>query len=172
MPQSVKRKYEAMFLVDSAVATAEWDSIVDAINTIMKRGDADIISLNKWDERRLCHEVKKRKRGTYVLCYFNALPSAIKGIERDVQISEVLLRVLILSTKNIPEEIINKPTPAMKAARREAAARETAESATAVEEEADVSEDAVKEQGEDVVASEAGSDDTSAVEDAADTVND
>ena len=95
MANSVMRKYEGMFLADSAVSTSDWDGVLESIKTVMSRAGAEIVSLDKWDDRRLCYDIKGHNRGTYLLCYFNAPPAVISGIERDVQISEVLLRVLI-----------------------------------------------------------------------------
>lgn len=115
MANSVMRKYEGMFLVDAAAASADWDGIVGQITTVLDRAEAEIISLNKWDDRRLCFEIKKRNRGTYILCYFNALPESLANIERDVQISEDILRVLILRADRIPQDILDIPTPAMAA---------------------------------------------------------
>jgi len=124
LANSVVRKYEGMFLVDSASATSDWDGVIESIKTIMARAGAEIDSLNKWDDRRLCYEIKGHNRGTYLLCYFDAPPGSISGIERDVQISEVLLRVLILNAEQIPEEITTALTPAMAAKKREQEAAE------------------------------------------------
>ncbi|MCF7958149.1 MAG: 30S ribosomal protein S6, partial [Phycisphaerae bacterium] len=74
-----------------------------------------MVSLNKWDDRRLCFEIQKRNRGTYILCYFNTLPESLSNIERDVQISEDILRVQILRADRIPQDILDIPTPAMAA---------------------------------------------------------
>jgi len=124
LANDLKRKYEAMFLVDSAEATAKWDDVLAAINTVMERAEASVLSLQKWDERRLAYEIAGRKRGMYILCYFEAVPAKISSIERDVQLSESLLRVLILSADVIPEAVISIPTPAMV---REEAERKAAE---------------------------------------------
>lgn len=124
MSSSLKQTYEAMFLVDSAEATANWSDITDAVNTVMERAEAEVISLRKWDERRLTYEVAGRKRGTYILCYFKSAPSVISGIERDVQLNESLLRVLILRADHITEESMQSPTPAMA---KESAERKAAE---------------------------------------------
>ena len=113
LSSSLKQTYEAMFLVDSAEATANWSETITAVNTVMERAEAEVISLRKWDERRLIFEIAKCKRGTYILCYFKSDPSAISGIERDVQLSESLLRVLILRADQITEESMQAPTPAM-----------------------------------------------------------
>ncbi len=113
LSSSLKQTYEAMFLVDSAEATANWSDVLTAVNTVMERAEAEVISLRKWDERRLIYEIAGSKRGTYILCYFKSDPSAISGIERDVQLSESLLRVLILRADPITEEAMQAPTPAM-----------------------------------------------------------
>jgi small subunit ribosomal protein S6 len=118
------RKYEGLFLADSAAATSSWDGVLATVNTIMSRAGAEVLSLEKWDDRRLCYPIDGRNRGCYLLSYFNADPSRVKGIERDVQISDDLLRVMILRADQIPEEIQAIPTPAMLAAKQ---ARETAD---------------------------------------------
>lgn len=127
--------YEAMFLVDSAKAAADWTGIEDAIKLVMQRGDAVLVSMKKWDERRLAYEVKGCSRGTYILCYFKADGSRIRDIERDVQLSEQFMRVLILSAEG-RETDVGKETPTMKVEReirekREAAEAKVAEAATA-----------------------------------------
>jgi small subunit ribosomal protein S6 len=91
-----KRLYEAMFLVDSALAT-DWDGIIKTIKDILSRVNAEIVSLDKWSERKLTYEIEHKSRGTYILCYFRADSSRIKEIERAAQLSERIMRVLILS---------------------------------------------------------------------------
>ena len=54
-----KRLYETMFLVDTAKATADWDGILGAIQTVLDRAEVDVVSLRKWDERKLAYDVKK-----------------------------------------------------------------------------------------------------------------
>jgi ribosomal protein S6 len=110
-----------MFLVDASDAVADWDKMLQTIRTVFERAGADELSLEKWDERRLCFNVAGRTRGTYILCYIQCDPQAIHGIERDVQLSETLLRVMILSGESIPAEIREKPTPAMLEKERESA---------------------------------------------------
>lgn len=103
--------YEAMFLVDSSQAGADWEGIEANIKNILERAKAEVVSLKKWDERTLAYEIKRQSRGTYILCYFRAESDKITGIERDVQLSEQILRVLILSAEG-REQDIQKETPA------------------------------------------------------------
>ena len=111
MANSVTRKYEGMFLVDSARATANWDQTLEAVNNVLARAGAEVLSVKKWDDRRLCYEIKGHARGTDILTYFNCLTEKISGIERDVQISEDIMRVMILRADRIPEEMQAILTP-------------------------------------------------------------
>jgi small subunit ribosomal protein S6 len=104
---AVKKLYEAMFLVDSAQAS-DWDAVVKTIETILKRSDAEIVVIRNWGERKLAYDIDHKTRGTYVLCFFKADGSGIPNIEKDVQLSEQVLRVLILSTETREERDIEK----------------------------------------------------------------
>ena len=112
MPTSeIKRTYEAMFMVDSAQTTSNWDGVLSEINTLFERVKAEVIGVHKWEENRLCYEIKGCKRATYILSYFRVLPDAIKGLERDIQINEIILRVLVLRADHVsPEEMANPKT--------------------------------------------------------------
>jgi small subunit ribosomal protein S6 len=66
-----KKLYEAMFLVDSAKAAADWEGLQRHIRNILERAEAEIVSIKKWDERKLAYDIGRNSRGTYVLCYFN-----------------------------------------------------------------------------------------------------
>lgn len=108
METVAKRLYEGMFLVDSAQAAADWDGTLSVINTILKRADAEVVSMEKWQERKLAYDIDHKTRGTYILCYFKADGVRIAGIEKDVQLSEKVMRVLVLGTEKRPPEMIER----------------------------------------------------------------
>jgi len=107
------KTYEAMFLVDSALAASDWNDVIGAITNIMERIGAEVLSLRKWDERRLAYPIEKKERGTYILCYFKVDSQKITQIEREVQLSEKLMRALILTADHLTAEDMEKETPAM-----------------------------------------------------------
>jgi len=111
----VKKLYEAMFLVDSAQAVADWDGSLAAIRNILERAEAEIVSIRKWDERKLAYKIEGKSRGTYILCYFRVDGEKVRDIERDVQLSEQIMRVLILSAEHMIQGDIERDTPAMRA---------------------------------------------------------
>ena len=103
-----------MFLIDSADAGSDWDGINAAIKRTLERAEAEIVSIRKWDDRRLAYDIKGTSRGTYILCYFKVDGRKIQAIEKAVQLSEKIIRVLILSTEQMSQEDIEKDTPATK----------------------------------------------------------
>ena len=102
------RLYEAMFLVDSADATADWEGVDSAVKNILERAGVEIVSMKKWDDRQLAYEINGKEKGTYILCYFKAEGKKIRGIERDVQLSERIMRVLILCAERQGIENVEK----------------------------------------------------------------
>jgi len=111
---AVKKLYEGMFLIDSAEAARDWDGIIELVTKMLTKADAEIVSLRKWDERPLAYTIRRCARGTYILAYFRAGGQKIHEIERDVQLSERVMRVLILRADHLTEEDIAKATPAMR----------------------------------------------------------
>lgn len=122
--------------MDTALAAQDWQVILDEVQRIMDRAEAEVVSLKKWDERRLCYDIQKKSRGTYILVYFNCETGKIGGIERDVQLSELITRVLVLRTDRMSPEDLERLTPL------EAAAAEEAERAAAAEARAEAAAEA------------------------------
>ena len=112
--ETKKKLYEAMFLVDSGDAGSDWDGILAAIKKILKKAKAEVVSMRKWDDRRMAYEIKGKGRGTYILCYFRSDGQKNPEIEKGVQLSEKIMRVLILSVDWMTTEDIEKDTPSTK----------------------------------------------------------
>lgn len=97
------RRYEGMFLFDNTVAH-DWKAVEQEVRRLCERIGATLQVCLKFDERKLFYEIKRRKRGTYVLAYFDADPSRIVDLERDARLSEVILRALVLRSENATDE--------------------------------------------------------------------
>ncbi len=108
METGVKKLYEAMFLIDSAEAAKDWDGIIELITKMLSKIEAEVVSLKKWDERPLAYPIKRCTRGTYILSYFRADGRRIHELERDVLLSERIMRALILRMDHMTEEDIAK----------------------------------------------------------------
>jgi ribosomal protein S6 len=78
------------------------------INRVLERAEAEVVAIRKWADRKLAYEIDHKTRGTYILCFFKAAPSKISAMEKDVQLSEKIMRAMITSTEGRSETILNK----------------------------------------------------------------
>jgi small subunit ribosomal protein S6 len=106
MTQKRTYTYEAMFLLSQAVA-ADFAGAIAHIREVIARGNGSIIAMKKWDERRLAYEIEGQKRGVYILAYFTAPGPDIAHIERDCNLSEKILRAMVLRCDHLTAEEIN-----------------------------------------------------------------
>jgi small subunit ribosomal protein S6 len=97
------KRYEAMFLFDNT-ASHQWSEMEAEVRRLCNRIQADLQVCVKFDERKLAYEIRGRKRGTYVLTYFDAEPNRIADLERDARLSEFILRTLVLRADSISAE--------------------------------------------------------------------
>lgn len=104
-------QYEAMYLFDPTFGTS-WDDCETEIKRLMTRAEAELLFCKKWDERRLAFKVKGRKRGVYVLTYFKSDPAKIEPLERDIRLSESILRALILRADEITPDLMERAAEA------------------------------------------------------------
>jgi small subunit ribosomal protein S6 len=88
--------YEGMFLLNQQAVSTDFASAIEHIRDILNRAEAEILILSRWDERKLAYEIKNQKRGLFILAYFKARASQIANIDRDCNLSEQVLRSLII----------------------------------------------------------------------------
>jgi len=99
------KRYEAMFLFDNA-AFKDWSDVESEVRRLCDRIGAQLQVCVKFDERKLAYEIRGRKRGTYVLTYFDAPPQRIADLERDARLSEMILRHLVLRAHKMTDEAL------------------------------------------------------------------
>ena len=97
------RMYEGLFLIDNAHAGTEWDNVVKHIHDILQKNAVEILKTEKWGEKKLAYKIKGHKRGTYLLIHFNAKNTAIAPIKRDFQLSDYIIRSLIIKDNKIED---------------------------------------------------------------------
>lgn len=107
------RRYEAMFLVESGLASRDWDGTEKQLKEIVEKSGATILSCGKWDERKLAFEIRSAKRGTYWLCYFRSPTDAPGKIRRSTALSEMVLRGMVLAldeAEEVPQDVTTRRT--------------------------------------------------------------
>src|SRR5205085_3384420 len=104
------KQYEAMFLLPAG-ASAELENSLNTVRGIIERHGGEVMVLKKWDERKLAYEIKRNKRGLYIIAYFRAPGTIVSAIERDVNLSEDILRVLVTDATHLNKDEMDKVEP-------------------------------------------------------------
>ncbi len=108
-----------MFIISDTVAGSDWEAAVKHVEDLLKNRGAEILKSEKWEDRKFAYKLKGHKRGAYLLVYFNAPEDSISLIKRDFELSDNVLRTLIVKVDKIkeskPEEETEKPVEKIKA---------------------------------------------------------
>ncbi|MBX3384425.1 MAG: 30S ribosomal protein S6 [Phycisphaeraceae bacterium] len=106
MPAKRMYNYEAAFLLSQSTAADLAGAIAHINDILVTRGHAQILAMKKWDDRRLAYEIDGQKRGVYILTYFRAAGTDVAHIERDCNLSEKIMRTMILRADHLTDEEI------------------------------------------------------------------
>lgn len=87
--------YEGLFLMNQAAIGGGMGAALDHIREVLGRIDAEIITLRKWDDRKLSYPVKRQKRGIYLLAMFRADGTRLSEAENTFNLSEQVLRMMV-----------------------------------------------------------------------------
>ena len=93
---TAKRPYEITILVNAGQARADEEGTLAHVRGLFEAEGAEWIELERWEERKLAYPVLGETSALYLNGYFYAPSEAIAAIERRCQLSEVVLRQLII----------------------------------------------------------------------------
>jgi small subunit ribosomal protein S6 len=110
-PEQPTTQYEAMFLLPPGAAMDQDGTGLRLCRSIIERHGGQVIVIKRWDERKLYYEVNGQKRGTYVIAYFRSPGNAVGPIERDVKLSDDVLRVMVTKADHLNENEMNAVEP-------------------------------------------------------------
>jgi len=94
--------YEGMFLLDNQVVREDWKKAKSIVTDALKKHGAKIVCARRWDERRLAYTIRRRRRATYCLTFYEMGNEGITALRRDLELNENVLRYLILACETVP----------------------------------------------------------------------
>ena len=115
-----ERLYEGMFLLDANEAAKGWADLEGHITGLLEKHEARLEHSERWPDQRLATEIKGVKKGTYFLTYFNAPTQSIAGLRRDIELSDKILRFLVVQEEFLEEEMQRRKDQARRRAEQPA----------------------------------------------------
>lgn len=88
-------KYELLYIIDTAVEEEARAALIARFNALIAENGGEVTEVNEWGKRRLAYAIDYKTEGYYVLVNFNAVPELPRELERNLQISDSVLRYLV-----------------------------------------------------------------------------
>jgi len=109
-----------MFVLEPTIAGKDWNKVVEHVHGLATKHGAEILASNKWGDRKLAYEIRGHKRGAYLLVYFKVEAENQAKINREAELSDIVLRHVIIRVETVPppEEQV-APAPVTAGAERE-----------------------------------------------------
>lgn len=100
----MSRIYEIMYLLDNNAVRAGWKEAKAAATGLIEKHGGKVLSARRWEERKLAYAIKQRRRGTYLLTYAELAPEGVTPLRRELDLTENVLRYLILAAESVPSQ--------------------------------------------------------------------
>ena len=88
--------YEMVLVMSPEIAGDKIDAAIDNISRAITAKGGTVASVDKWGKRKLAYPIKHFVEGNYVIAKFKMKPASGKELEADLQISENVLRHLLI----------------------------------------------------------------------------
>ena len=89
------RNYELAYIADPDLDEQALLSLEEKVKGWIQAAGGEVIKVDRWGKRRLSYAIKKRVEGIYTIVTAQLPPLASPTVERDLRLSEQVLRYLI-----------------------------------------------------------------------------
>lgn len=90
------KKYELMFIINPTVLEEGREAVIEKVTGVLTAAGAIIEKSEKWGERKLAYPIDKKKTGFYVLTTFEVDGTVLADVEAKLNITEEVLRYIIV----------------------------------------------------------------------------
>ena len=98
------RKYELAFIVHPDLEETV-DKVTEKVSGFIKKNGGAIINTDNWGKRKLAYPISKNDFGIYIFVKFEAEPKEIRNIEKNVLMSEEIIRHLLAAYEEVAVKI-------------------------------------------------------------------
>ncbi|BFV58036.1 small subunit ribosomal protein S6 [Kitasatospora gansuensis] len=90
------RHYELMLILDPSVEERAVAPLIENFLNVVRTGGGKVEKIDTWGRRRLAYEINKQSEGIYSVIDLKATPEVVKELDRQLSLSESVLRTKVL----------------------------------------------------------------------------
>jgi small subunit ribosomal protein S6 len=96
------KRYETLLVLNPELPEAQTRETIDRARRLLTDAGAEDFQVQEWGMRDLAYEIRKHKRGYYVLLEYRATAELVKELERNLKIADEVLRFIsVAAGKNL-----------------------------------------------------------------------
>ena len=89
-------KYELMYIIDTALEDEPRKELIERVSALITGNGGEVEKVDEWGKRRLAYAINYKTEGYYVLMYIKAPADLPRELERNLKISDQVLRYLVI----------------------------------------------------------------------------
>lgn len=89
-------KYELLYIIDNDIDDNEKSALVDRFSELVATLGGTVDAIDKWGVRKYAYPINDKNEGYYVLMNFSANADAPQEIDRQMKITDNIVRQMIV----------------------------------------------------------------------------
>ncbi|NWF75505.1 MAG: 30S ribosomal protein S6 [Nitrospirae bacterium] len=85
-----------MVILNTALSDEDAEVAVGKIKELIANQGGEVLKVDVWGRRKLAYEIKKQKKGLYILLFFKTPTTTIKKLEEFYKVYDAVLKYLIV----------------------------------------------------------------------------
>ena len=110
------RHYEVMIILDPSLDERTVAPSLENYLNVIRTSGGTVEKVDVWGKRRLAYEINKHSEGIYALLDLNSEPDAVKEMDRQLSLTESVLRTKVLRREPLRARKAAKAAKAAKSA--------------------------------------------------------
>ena len=109
--------YENIVILNASLSDEEIETATGKIKDLITNSGGTILKADVWGRRKLAYEIKKQKKGFYILFLFQAPSPVIRKLEDYYKVYDPVVKFMVirLDKKMLKGVVLAKPEEAQKA---------------------------------------------------------
>ena len=90
------RPYQVMYILQPTLSEEELTALVERFDTLITSMEGSVEKTDRWPIRKMAYEIKGFREGFYVVVDFQGNPALEAEMDRQMKLTETVLRHMIL----------------------------------------------------------------------------
>lgn len=107
--------YENIIIMNAAISDEEAEAAVTKIKDLVTSQGGEVLKVDVWGRRKLAYEIKKQKKGLYVLLIYKTPSATVKKLEDFYKVFDAVLKYMVVKLEKKQVQDLEKSEPVAEA---------------------------------------------------------